>query len=91
MAVTVRIPTPLRKHTEGLRQAAVEAASVAEAVAALLTQHPALRAGLYRPDGALRPDVRLFVGSDDIRSREGLDTTLTDGDTLSIVPPVAGA
>jgi sulfur-carrier protein len=89
--VTVRIPTPLRKYTDGQRQSLVDARTVAEAIAALLGSHPSIRAGLYRPDGTLRPDVRFFLGPEDIRSREGLETALTDGDTLSIVPPVAGA
>jgi len=91
MVAIVRIPAPLRKYTGGQRQLSVEASTVAGVIESLIAAFPELRAGLYRPDGALRDDARLFVGSDDIRLRQGLDTPVLDGETVSIVPPVAGA
>ena len=91
MSVTVKIPTPLRKHTDGQRRVEVEASTVAEALEALSERFAGIRDGLFRPDGTLRSDARIFVGPDDVRSRDGLETVVAEGDTVSIVPPVAGA
>lgn len=91
MPVTVRIPTPLRKHAEGARSADMPTGSVAEVLQALAARYPAMRASLFAADGAPREDLRLFVGSADIRSLEGAETAVREGETLSIVPPVAGA
>jgi molybdopterin synthase sulfur carrier subunit len=91
MAITVRIPTPLRRYTGGQRQVALEADTVSGVLDGLVALFPDIRGGLYRPDGALRSDMRVFVGSDDVRARDGLDTPVASGATVSIIPPVAGA
>jgi molybdopterin converting factor small subunit len=91
MAVTVKIPTPLRKFTDGARRIEVEAQTMAGVLEALLAQCPGLRPGLYDGAGELRCDARLFIGSKDARSCGGLDAAVPDGETVSIVPPVVGA
>jgi molybdopterin converting factor small subunit len=91
MPVTIKIPTPLRKHTDGRRRVEVDALTVGAALDAAIDACPGLRAGLFQSSGELRSDARIFVGEDDVRARDGLDTAVADGDTIAIVPPVAGA
>jgi len=91
MPIEIKIPTPLRRFTDGQRTATVEAHTVGAALEALMRVFPDVRSGLYRPDGSLRSDARVFVGTEDIRGLGGLDTPVRDGDTIAIVPPVAGA
>lgn len=69
----------------------VEAHTVGAALDELTGIFPDVRAGLQRPDGSLRSDARLFVGAEDIRGLGGLDTPVSDGDVIAIIPPVAGA
>lgn len=90
MAITVRIPTALRKLAGGLDKVSVEATSVREAIAALGVSHPALAAQLLDDAGNLRSFVNLFANEDSIRELNGLDTALKSGDDLSIVPAIAG-
>ena len=88
---TIKLPTPLRRHAGQAKTVAVEAGTVAAALAALVAAHPALAPSLFAEPGALKPFVRVFVGETDIADAQGLDTPLTGDDVLSIVPPVAGA
>ena len=90
MAVTVRIPTPLRKFTDGQAEVAVEGTNVAQALAALTEGHPELKARICDDAGKVRRFVNLFANDEDIRFLENLDTELKDGDELSIVPAIAG-
>lgn len=90
MAVTIRIPTALRKLAGGLDKVQVEAGTVREALAALGVSHPALAAQLLDDAGNLRSFVNLFANEDSIRELNGLDTALRSGDDLSIVPAIAG-
>lgn len=90
MAVTVRLPSPLRPLAGGKGQVEVQAATVGEVVAALEQAHPGFRDRLLDGRGDVQRFVNLFVGEDDVRSRRGLDTPVTDGDVVSIVPAVAG-
>ena len=91
MSVTVRIPTPLRKFTSGQGKLVAETGTVGAILAALGTEHEGLQGRLFEADGGLRTDARIFVGEDDIRALAGLETVVPDGQTLAIVPPVAGA
>jgi molybdopterin converting factor small subunit len=91
MAVTIKLPTPFRRHADGARTAVLEAATVGAALAALVESHPAMRPALYADDGELKRVVRIFVGEDDIRSLQGTGTPLADGAVISIIPPIAGA
>jgi molybdopterin synthase sulfur carrier subunit len=90
MSVTVRIPTQLRPLTGGTGEVAVEGATVREALAALDAAHPGIGGRLLDDGGALRRFVNLFLADEDVRFLDGLDTPVTDGQTLSIVPAVAG-
>jgi sulfur-carrier protein len=90
MSVRVRIPTPLRPLTGGRSQVTTSGANVAEVIAALAVDAPALRAQLLSDDGRLRSFVNLYVNGEDVRSRSGLETALADGDEIAIVPAIAG-
>ena len=87
---SVRIPTPLRRLTDGAAQVSVDGADLRAVVANLTTVHPGLRVRLLDDDGNLQRFVNVFVHDQDIRVLDGLDTTVTDGDTIVIVPAVAG-
>jgi sulfur-carrier protein len=90
MAVTVRIPTQLRSLSGGASEVAVEGGTVAEALAALDVAHPGFGERLHDDTGSLRRFVNVFVADEDIRFLDGIATPLKDGETLSIVPAVAG-
>jgi molybdopterin synthase sulfur carrier subunit len=90
MAVNVRIPTQLRQLTGGASEVSVEGTTVAEALKALDAAHPGFAERLYDDGGGLRRFVNVFVAEEDIRFLDGLSTPLTDGQTVSIVPAVAG-
>ncbi len=90
MAIRVRIPTPLRRFTADRPDVPVSAAAVSAALEELFRQHPALRSQLLSDDGQIRSFVNVFVNGDDIRFLKGVSTPLSDGDTLTIVPAIAG-
>ena len=90
MSVTVRVPTQLRPLTGGSNRVEVEATTVGEAVSALEAAHPGFEARLLDDKGAVRRYVNLFVDDEDIRFAEGLATPVKDGQTISVVPAVAG-
>lgn len=87
---TVRIPTPLRKLTDGESQVIVEGAQLRTIVANLGAAHPGLTERLLDDDGNLRRFVNVFVRDEDVRFQEGLDTPVGESDVVSIVPAVAG-
>ena len=88
--VTVRIPTQLRSLTAGQAEIAVDGATVGEALISAETAHPGLAGRLFDEDGQLRRFVNVFVADEDVRFLDGLDTEVEDGQTVSIVPAVAG-
>ncbi len=90
MAVTVRIPTPLRRLTNGQGEVEVEAKTVREAIDKLEEQYPGFKERLVDEKGELRRFVNLYLNDEDIRFLKGADTELKDGDVLSIVPAIAG-
>jgi len=90
MTVTVRVPTTLRTLTGGASEVPVDGAKVSEVLANLEAAHPGFSSRILDDDGALRRFVNVFVADDDIRFLEGLDTPIADGQTLSIIPAVAG-
>ena len=90
MAVTIRIPTQLRALAGGASEVAVEAATVSDALKALNDQHAGFDERLFDEKGELRRFVNVFVADEDIRFLDGVQTPVTDGQTLSIVPAVAG-
>jgi len=90
VSVKVRIPTPLRKLTDGQAEIEVEAGDVRSAVKQVEAAHPGIGERLFDENGDLRRFVNVFVRDEDVRFQDGLDTKLEDGDTVSIVPAVAG-
>lgn len=90
MAATVRIPTTMRPLTGGEKQITVEPGSLGDVIAALESAHPGMGDRLLDEDGSLRKFVNVFVDDDDVRYLDGLDTTVDDGITVSIIPAVAG-
>ena len=90
MSLTIRIPTQLRTLTGGAGEVEVEAASVGEALKALDAANPGLAERLFDESGALRRFVNVFLADEDVRFLDGLATPVVDGQTLSIVPAVAG-
>jgi molybdopterin converting factor small subunit len=89
MAVTVRIPTPLRSLTAGAEQVPAEGQTVRAVIDDLEKNHPGLRERLLDAKG-IRRFVNLYLGDEDVRFLNGLDTPLKSGDELSIVPAIAG-
>lgn len=90
MAVTVRIPTPLRQLSGGAAAVTAEGATVGGILDDMERQHPGFRERLFDEQGELRRFVNIYVGGEDIRFLDDLDTTLEDGQEVSIVPAVAG-
>lgn len=89
MAVTVRIPTPLRSLTAGEEQVSAEGATVRALIENLERAHPGLRDRLL-DDKGIRRFVNLYLGDEDVRFLDGLDTKLKPGDEISIIPAIAG-
>jgi len=90
MSVTVRVPTTLRTLTGGASEVAVEGGTVGEVLAALESAHPGFAERILDAEGSLRRFVNVFVADDDVRFLEQLDTPVPDGETVSIIPAVAG-
>ena len=90
MSVTVKLPTQLRASAGGEGAVVVEGSTVGEAREALYTTYPELRERLSDEDGALRRFINVYVGGDDIRFGDLLDTPVVDGQEVQILPAVAG-
>lgn len=86
---SIKIPTPLRAYTGGEAQVTVEGDTVGAALHSLVTQHPDLKTHLFNGDD-LRNFVNVFLGDEDIRFLEGLDTEISAADNLRIIPSIAG-
>ncbi len=87
---TVRIPTPLRKYTQGKEEVSVTGSSVRELLANLESAHPGIKERICDEAGAVRRFVNVYVADEDIRFLDNLDTAVKDGDEVSIVPAIAG-
>ena len=90
MAVTVLIPTPLRPYVGGRDSLELEGASVGELLERLSGEHTALKQHLFADDGRLRSFVNVYVNDRDIRQLAQRDTPVKPGDTVSIIPSIAG-
>jgi adenylyltransferase/sulfurtransferase len=86
---SIKIPTPLREYTDSESQVEVNGQTVQEALANLLEQYPELEQHIYK-DGELRSFVNIFIGDEDIRFLQGVDTEINDDDRLRIIPSIAG-
>jgi adenylyltransferase/sulfurtransferase len=90
MLVTIAIPTALRQFTQGQTNIKVEATTAGEAIDQLAVAHPELRRHLFDDQNRLRTFVNVYLNDEDIRHRSGASTTISEGDTLMIVPSIAG-
>lgn len=90
MGVMVRIPTPLRALTRGSAEVQAKGETVDDVVHDLDRQFPGLRDRLMDEKGELRRFINLYVNEEDVRFLDGRTTNLKEGDTVSIVPAIAG-
>lgn len=90
MSVTVRIPTTLRPLSGGVSTVQVEGSTLAEVLLALNNAHPGFSDRLFDQEGKLHKFVNVFVADDDVRYLDGLNTKVPSGETVSIIPAVAG-
>jgi molybdopterin converting factor small subunit len=90
MAITVRIPTQLRSLTGGASEVALAGGTVAEILKQLDAEHAGFGERIFDESGGLRRFVNVFVADEDIRFLQNLDTPVTEGQVVSIVPAVAG-
>lgn len=89
MAIVVKIPTQLRAATDGAASASVDGGTIGEVLDALYDRFGELRERIA-DDGGLRRFVNVYIGGEDIRFLDGLDTPVSDGDEVTILPAVAG-
>jgi adenylyltransferase/sulfurtransferase len=90
MSATVRIPTPLRAFTGGQDEVVVHGETVGEVLTGLVEQYPTLRRHLYADDGRLRNFVNAYLNEHDIRHLQGQGTPVAPGDSVTLVPSIAG-
>ena len=87
---TVKIPPVLRPSTGGEKEVAADGSSVGEVLRALAAQHPSTESQLFSADGELNRYVNVYLNDEDVRVLGGLDTDVSEGDTLVILPAMAG-
>lgn len=90
MAVSVRIPTPLRKFTDGKDEVEASGNTVTEVVENLESNFPGIKEKLCDESGKLRKFLNIYLNDEDIRFMDSLDTELRDGDSLALIPAIAG-
>jgi molybdopterin synthase sulfur carrier subunit len=88
--VNVRVPTPLRKFTNGIDEVNADGSTVRSLVDNLEQKFPGIKQRICDETGKIRRFVNVYVNGDDIRFLQNLETALKDGDTISIVPAIAG-
>ena len=89
MSIEVRIPTILRSYTDGAKAVEGDGATLDELIADLESRHPGLRERLVE-DGALRRFVNVYLNDEDVRFLGGITTAVAEGDTVTVLPAVAG-
>ena len=90
MSVSVRIPTILRTYTGGESEVSAEGSTLAEVLDDLEANYSGIRARILDDQGAIRRFVNVYVGNDDVRFLDALDTKTPDGVQVSVIPAVAG-
>ncbi len=90
MGVTVRIPTPLRRMTNGQSKLEMDASTLSVMIDNLESSYPGFKERLIDENGDLRYFVNIYLNGEDVRFLQGLDTSTSSGDEISIVPAVAG-
>jgi len=86
----VRIPTPLRKLTDGKEEVTASGATIADVITALEQSYPGIKARICDENGQVRRFVNIFTNDEDIRFLQNLDTPVSEKDEISIVPAIAG-
>lgn len=87
---TIRIPTPLRKLTDGKDEVRVAGATVRAALDDVERQHPGLKARIFDDKGEVKKFIKVYANDEDIAGLSSLDTPVKDSDEISIVPAIAG-
>ena len=90
MSIVVRIPTPLRRLTNGQDKVDVEGDSLGGVIDAMNEQYPGIRERICDDEGQLRNFVNVYVNGEDVRFLQGMETPMSAGDEVSVVPAVAG-
>ena len=90
MPVTVRIPTPLRRMTNGQDKVEMQESTLSEMIESLEASYPGVKERLIDENGELRYFVNIYLNGEDVRFLQGLETSAATGDEISIVPAVAG-
>ena len=90
MSIVVRIPTPLRRLTNGEDKVDVDGDSLGGVIEAMNEQYPGIRERICDDQGQLRNFVNVYINGEDVRFLQGLETATSDGDEVSVVPAVAG-
>lgn len=90
MAVSVKLPTILRKHAGGEAKVDAEGATLRELLGNLETSYPGITKNVLADDGGLHRFINVYVNDEDVRYLGSLETELQDGDTISLLPAVAG-
>jgi len=90
MSVRVRVPTPLRKYTQGVDEVNAQGSNVKSLVEDLEKNYPGIKERICDETGKVRRFVNVYVNGDDIRFLQNLDTSIKEGDNISIVPAIAG-
>ena len=90
MTVTVKLPTILRKHAGGEARVGADGATLAEVLKDLESRYPGITKNVVSEDGGLHRFINVYVNDEDVRYLGSLETEVKDGDTISILPAVAG-
>lgn len=90
MSVRVRVPTPLRKYTQGIDEVNAQGSNVKSLVEDLEKNYPGIKERICDETGKVRRFVNVYVNGDDIRFLQNLDTSIKEGDNITIVPAIAG-
>ncbi|CAN5438569.1 MoaD/ThiS family protein [soil metagenome] len=90
MSVSVRIPTILRTYTNGDSEVSADGGTLAEVLESLDTSYPGIKVRILDDQGSIRRFVNVYVGNDDVRFLEALDTSTPEGTQVSVIPAVAG-
>ena len=87
---TIKVPPVLRQHTDGEAEVSVEGANVGEALRALAERYPGTRDQLFSAEGDLNRYVNVYLNDEDVRVLDGLDTIVSDSDSVVLLPAMAG-
>lgn len=90
MAIKVRIPTPLQKHTSNQAEVSVDATSIKNLIESLEKNFPGIKERICDENGKIRRFINIYVNEEDVRFLQRDETPLKDGDEVSIIPAIAG-